>query len=301
MTICLQFRLCLLLLQVSCFLSSQLKCWGAPCPAFGGRFPSPIKCKSLALEQLVLKWKEFEMFLLFLSLLGEVWGGSPCCQLGELFGQWCASGGTSMGMSCKRLRIKQRIRKKSRVLLTQICCGFHLGFLGYAKKNVIGFPRKAEDKGRQGGLPGEISGGTKGHWRQDRWRHKRVVSPSGLNSPDAGFDTWKSKTPSRWVLCSASQNLGWSQWRWKHLCQVKNLVEWLLAMLLNSSSKHLGRGDDLPQGMDLIISGLFSSLSDLKILRHHLPKALKRLAETAGTQGRKTNNGNCEANKGKQA
>lgn len=60
-----------------------------------------------------------------------------------------------MGLSSKRLRIKQRIRKKSRVLLIQICCGFHLGFLGYAMKNCNGFPRKAEDKGNQGGLTGK--------------------------------------------------------------------------------------------------------------------------------------------------
>lgn len=97
-----------------------------------------------------------------------------------------------MDMSSKRLGIKQRIRKKSRGLLIKICCGFHLGFLGYAKKIAIGFPRKAEDKESQGGLPGRIcSAVTRGHWRQGRWRHNKVGSPSGLNSSDSGFGTWK--------------------------------------------------------------------------------------------------------------
>lgn len=100
------------------------------------------------------------MFLLFSS-----WGAvrrEPWCQLDKLFGQWCASGGPAMGMSSKRLKIKQMIRKKSIGLLIQICCAFHFGFLGYTKKNAIGFPRKAEGKGSKGGL-GESALVLQGH------------------------------------------------------------------------------------------------------------------------------------------
>lgn len=59
-------------------------------------------------------------------------------------------------MSSKRLRIKQRLGKISKQFLIQIHCDFHLVFLVFTKKNIIGFPRKAEDKGSKGSLSGRI-------------------------------------------------------------------------------------------------------------------------------------------------
>lgn len=74
------------------------------------------------------------------------------------------------------------IIKKFKWFLIQICCDFHLVFLGFTKKNVIGFPRKAEGKGSKGSLPGRTYSSVtlQGDTRQSRGRHKGVSSLSGL-------------------------------------------------------------------------------------------------------------------------
>lgn len=79
----------------------------------------------------------------------------------ELLG-WCASCEASsnlLNMSYNRLRMQERSRKISKWFVTQICCDFNWVFLGFMKKNVIGFPMKVEDKGSKGSLSRRICSG----------------------------------------------------------------------------------------------------------------------------------------------